>query len=342
MKQEKKKYNNHNYHLKVFKWILFVFVFILTSSVYAVDYYIEENNIDNKKIQHFVPNNQDKMSEDFINKIQSILKEKNKEEVLKENNKVLIANLQDKTLTLKDGANIYNYDLATIGPVGKFYETPAGEYNIKTKEKIHYSSLGHVYMPYSMQFFGNFFIHGIPYYEDGSEVSTEYSGGCIRVETKIMEDIYNKLEIGDKIVIINPDKYSNNIESDILIKAKNMDSIKAENLFLSLIALEIANVNNITTLQTGETTQVLNMLSDIINNNNLVYKSDLLSRMYYNNNIKYQRLYSISDDFDHIDYNNKYQESYYYDNIWKSDKNKIILLNYIKNHKSYLYNLIQW
>lgn len=46
-------------------------------------------------------------------------------------------------------------------------------------------------MPWSLQFFGNFFIHGRPYDETGKELPDGYSGGCIRLATADAEMVYN-------------------------------------------------------------------------------------------------------------------------------------------------------
>ena len=51
------------------------------------------------------------------------------------------------------------------GREGSWWETPTGNYKAILKERNHFSSIGKVWMPYSIQFYGNFFIHGLPYYE---------------------------------------------------------------------------------------------------------------------------------------------------------------------------------
>lgn len=62
-------------------------------------------------------------------------------------------------------------------------------------------------MPWSMQFFGNFFIHGWPYYPDGTPVGEGYSGGCIRIATIDSKEIYEFSDI-DTTVIVRGDVYS--------------------------------------------------------------------------------------------------------------------------------------
>ena len=57
-------------------------------------------------------------------------------------------------------------------------------------------------MPYSMQFFGNFFIHGWPYYPDGTDVNEGYSGGCIRLTTEDAEQVYKFADYGTAVHVV--------------------------------------------------------------------------------------------------------------------------------------------
>lgn len=145
--------------------------------------------------------------------------------------KAVVANLDDKTIALVEDGNIYKiYSIVSIGKPNKYYETPGGIYKIKSWETNHYSSIGHVYMPWSMQFSGNYFIHGIPYYEDGERVSTQYSGGCIRLADKDAEGVYDFSDKNTYVVVLKKDdlasdntaeSYDNNIMNNIKISYKD-------------------------------------------------------------------------------------------------------------------------
>lgn len=89
-----------------------------------------------------------------------------------------------KLYLFENGEAIAEYDIVSKGKRGSRWETPTGLYKIETKEEDHFSSIGEVHMPKAMQFFGNFFIHGWPYYPDGTPVAEGYSGGCIRLSTE--------------------------------------------------------------------------------------------------------------------------------------------------------------
>ena len=101
----------------------------------------------------------------------------------------------------KDGKLVKESLIQTKGRDGSWWETPAGLYKISSKEKSHYSSFGRVYMPWSMQFQGNFFIHGPTHYPDGSPTSATYSGGCIRISLDDAEEFYNLVENGTPVLV---------------------------------------------------------------------------------------------------------------------------------------------
>jgi hypothetical protein len=116
--------------------------------------------------------------------------------------RALVADLSGMTLTLYDqGVATATYPILSKGRKGTPWETPGGVYQVLSKEKTHFSSLGHVFMPWSMQFYGNFFIHGWPYDADGNDVPRGYSGGCIRLSTPDAEQVYAFAERGTSVIV---------------------------------------------------------------------------------------------------------------------------------------------
>lgn len=102
------------------------------------------------------------------------------------------ADLDTMKLSLFQGGVLKEqFSILTKGKEGSWWETATGRYEILTKEVKHFSSIGHVWMPWSMQFYGNFFIHGWPSYEDGTPVQKTYSGGCIRLSTEDAAKVYS-------------------------------------------------------------------------------------------------------------------------------------------------------
>lgn len=116
--------------------------------------------------------------------------------------KAIHADLNAKVLTVyQDGTAERTFPILATGKPGSTYETPAGAYTIKTKEKNHFSSITKIWMPYSMHFYGNYFVHGWPHYDDGTIVQSTYSGGCIRLSTEDAGALFNMIDIGTPIVV---------------------------------------------------------------------------------------------------------------------------------------------
>ncbi|MDO8516306.1 MAG: L,D-transpeptidase family protein [bacterium] len=91
----------------------------------------------------------------------------------------------------KDGERIAAYPIAAKGREGSWWETPSGSYTVLSRESTHFSSIGKVWQPWSIQFYGNFFIHGWPYDAKGKDVPPGYSGGCIRLNTDDAKIVYD-------------------------------------------------------------------------------------------------------------------------------------------------------
>lgn len=122
------------------------------------------------------------------------------------NEKAIIANLATMRLSLYKHGELYKeYPILSRGKEGTPWETPRGHYAIQTKERRHFSSIGEVWMPYSMQFYGNFFIHGWPTYDDGTNVPPGYSGGCIRLGTSDAKEVFEFATIGTPVMIEGAD-----------------------------------------------------------------------------------------------------------------------------------------
>jgi len=83
-----------------------------------------------------------------------------------------------------------HFPVKAKGKPGSWWETTTGVYSVGTKTAKHFSSISKVWMPYGIQFYGNFFIHGWPYYSDGTLLPFSNSGGCIRLLTDDAKKVY--------------------------------------------------------------------------------------------------------------------------------------------------------
>lgn len=114
------------------------------------------------------------------------------------------ADLAAMKLTLyQEGNAVLEVPILAKGREGSWWETPVGLYAIQSREENHFSSFGEVYQPWSLGFQGNFFVHGWPYYPDGRQVESTYSGGCIRLSTEDARAVYEFSTTGMPILVYN-------------------------------------------------------------------------------------------------------------------------------------------
>jgi hypothetical protein len=163
----------------------------------------------------------------------------------------VVVNLKQMTVELRNGTStIATMPIVTIGKPGTYYETIGGTYENDYKLKNHFSSIGHVYMPWSVHVFGNFFIHGIPYYPDGRKVATTYSGGCIRLSDEDAKRLYAFVHTGVPIVITEgtPEDFTPTSSTPDAVRSMDMTR-----LMVATISLEVLTQDNAITDTDGET-----------------------------------------------------------------------------------------
>ncbi len=104
----------------------------------------------------------------------------------------------------EDGVMRLAVPIVAKGRTGSWWETPAGLYQIQDRREQHFSTFGNVNLPWSMPFQGNFFIHGIPEYTDGTPVEDSFSGGCIRLETEHAQLLFEQVGVGTPVLVHEP------------------------------------------------------------------------------------------------------------------------------------------
>jgi len=156
----------------------------------------------------------------------------------------------------KNGEVKLEVPILTKGKKGSWWETPAGVYSIKTKENKHFSSIGQVTMPWSMQFQGNFFIHGWPYRDDGSPVISTYSGGCVRLSTEDANKVYSLASVGMPVLVFESDFNSDNFSyrpktPEISGRAYLAADLKNNFVFIEKNSSEVMPIASVTKLMTS-------------------------------------------------------------------------------------------
>lgn len=100
----------------------------------------------------------------------------------------------------ENGVLVKEYPVVKKGEKGSFWETPAGLYEVEEKKAAHYSHFGQVYLPSSISFQGNFYIHGTPYLEVG-EVSTSSKQGGVELSTSDAAELFSLVSLHTPILV---------------------------------------------------------------------------------------------------------------------------------------------
>ncbi len=156
--------------------------------------------------------------------------------------KYVLIHLNSMSIELRDSTTtIASMPIVSIGKPGSYYETIGGSYVNDYKEPVHFSSIGHVFMPFSTHVFGNFFIHGIPYYPDGTKVSSTYSGGCIRLNDDDAKQVYDFVTPDTPIIITQEGEYDFVPTATTTPILENMDMTR---MMSAIISLEFLTQDN--------------------------------------------------------------------------------------------------
>jgi murein DD-endopeptidase MepM/ murein hydrolase activator NlpD len=126
-----------------------------------------------------------------------------KEKIPKVNEKrVFEVNLSENRIDFYENGRLKeSFKIAYQSKEGVWYQTPTGYFRIGIKKEKHLSSIFPVYMDNAVQFYEDFFIHGIPYYENGQKVSSQFSGGCIRLEDDDAKKFYDLAQKDDLVIV---------------------------------------------------------------------------------------------------------------------------------------------
>jgi len=111
-------------------------------------------------------------------------------------------NLTNNEISLWKGEVIIDtLPIAYQAKVGNWFQSPTGYFKVGIMRKDFKSSLTGVNMPYSIQIYEDFFIHEIPFLEDGTKLTSTYSGGCLRLETEDAKILFDFTEQNMPVVI---------------------------------------------------------------------------------------------------------------------------------------------
>jgi len=156
------------------------------------------------------------------------------------------------------------------GKEGWLSETPAGLYRIESKNAKVLSSFARVYMPWSINFHGNYFIHGEPYYPDGRPLNPRaFTGGCIQLTNEDAKEIYDTVPMGTPVLVFEQDLSDDDFRHEFRTPKISAESFLAADLknnfvFLEKLSRKAAPIGSLTKLITAMTgSEHINFARDI-------------------------------------------------------------------------------
>ncbi|MCK5413007.1 MAG: L,D-transpeptidase [Candidatus Pacebacteria bacterium] len=118
--------------------------------------------------------------------------------------KYIDVSIENQAMTLFENGMKVNQFLISSGKYGM--STPLGIFSVKRKEINHWSTSYGLWMPYSMQFFGPYYIHELPYWPSGHREGEDHLGirvshGCIRLGVGSAKYVFDWSEVGTVLYI---------------------------------------------------------------------------------------------------------------------------------------------
>ena len=102
----------------------------------------------------------------------------------------------------RDGRIVYRFMISTGRPG---YQTPTGHYSVIAKNPNAWSAKWSVWMPWAMNWYGNYFIHQLPHNPGSSEnigasrLGHSDSHGCVRVNVGDAEKLFHWTAVGTPV-----------------------------------------------------------------------------------------------------------------------------------------------
>ena len=121
----------------------------------------------------------------------------------------------------------------TRGVPGRWGGTSFGVYQILSKNPLAYSVLADSYMPWSLHFYGKYYIHGDNYYSGGRPETLEITGGCLRLNDINAKVVYNSAKIGMPVLATDKGFENDGYEYSVPKRLTEFPQISAPNYLVA-------------------------------------------------------------------------------------------------------------
>ncbi len=225
--------------------------------------------------------------------------------VVNDEKSILIDLTNMNLFLLKNGMIYKTIKVLHKGPSNLWFQSPTNYFNVGVKYTLLKSGIVNVYMPYSVQIHQDFFVHGIPYFPDGTRVTSKFSGGCLRLADTDAKVVYDFADRNNKIIVFETaidnknlkEGFYNPIDSNRYWIRQSFNSplkINGEYLQHSGIDMSTKEPENVRAIYEGTVSSVIVMGgSDAGFGNTIIIEHNINNEIYYS---LYAHLESINKD----------------------------------------------
>jgi hypothetical protein len=153
-----------------------------------------------------------------------------KDLILKETNFLEIHLSEMKIRLYKKGLLEKEVSILKKGELQEWGGSAVGLYKIMSGNKLSFSLVSEVYMPYALRYYGKYYIHGEPYYPGGQKTQYDISGGCISLKDEDSKIIYESAELNMPVLVIDKEKDGYKYETK---KVADFPQISAQSYLLA-------------------------------------------------------------------------------------------------------------
>jgi len=182
--------------------VFLIFVFCFAGSLIAI---IESSKISpSASLSPVPPTDSDNVSKDsvYLKTISDI-----KNDFISEGKSFLEVNISGMTVKLyRDGKATKEWPILLKGDPQGWGGSALGLHKVMSGNKLSFSNIANVYMPYALHYYGKYYIHGEPYYPGGNKRITIFTGGCIQLYNKYAKEIYELAELNLPVLVIDKEK----------------------------------------------------------------------------------------------------------------------------------------
>jgi hypothetical protein len=186
-----------------------VFLILVVTFLFLGFFYFASFFVLPEKTNNFYTNNN--FGKNYKNEIQKPLYLKTipdiKKDLVSKGKSFLEINLPAMKVRLyKDGKLKKEASILTIGDPQGWGGSALGLYKVMSGNELSFSVISNVYMPYALRYYGKYYLHGEPFYQDGRKLDSSVSGGCVRIPDKEAKEFYELSELQMPVLIIGKEK----------------------------------------------------------------------------------------------------------------------------------------